>query len=258
MKRFAIIFLVFIMLFSSFVYADSQYTYKTTDPYTGYSLSVLDLANLFDSLDVMAVSREMEPVLKYGNAMCVTYSRNSDTWKKLQGKTTSEKAKILANYYLNGNGVLFLIDMDGREIYIYAVGPVYDVITKSYATIIADNTYQYASRRNYGKCASATFEQIAARLQGYRIAEPLRYITSILMALICGIFVNFLIVYGSRRKRSRKKLKNMKAHMYIEDTRVRVTSKTKIQSSSGGGSGGRGGGGFSGGGFSGGGGGHRF
>lgn len=115
MKRFAIFFILFVMLFPSFVYADSEFTYKTTDPYTGYSLSVLDLANLFDSLDAMAVSREMEPVLKYGNAMCVTYSRNSDTWKKLQGKTTSEKARILASYYLNGNGVLFMIDMEGRD-----------------------------------------------------------------------------------------------------------------------------------------------
>lgn len=259
MKRIAIIFLLFMMLLPSFVYANSNSVNKTVNPYTGYSMSVLDLADIFDSLDVLTITSEMEPVLNYGNAMCVTYGRNSASWKKLQGKTTSEKAGILANYYLDGNGVLFLIDMEGREIYIYAVGPVYDVITKSYANIIADNTYKYASNRRYGKCASATFEQIAARLQGYRIAEPLRYITSVLMALICGVFVNFLIVYGSRKKRSRKKLKNMKIDMKILNLKTRVTSKTKIQSSSGGGSGGsRGGGGFSGGGFSGGGGGHRF
>ena len=264
MKKIICILFIILSLLSTSVFAENfsdnstahgtgEFAYQNINPQTGYSFKIIDDANLLSSMNMISVSNAAEPILKYGNALFVTYAQQPTKHTNLSNLSTEKKAKKFAESYLGGNGTVFIIDMQERMIYIVSTGDVYKVITPAYGRIITDNAYKYASNKQYGKCGQIAFEQIARRLQGYRIAEPLRYITAILFALLSGFLLNFIIVYTSRKK---KKVKTkIQEDMNIIDSKVTISSKHRIKSNSGGGFSSSGGGG---GGFSGGGGGHRF
>lgn len=75
-----------------------------------------------------------------------------------EGKTAGDYAE---NFYINGtygagkdySGVLFLIDMDNRELYILPVGKMNRFLTDKRWNAILDDTYEAAGSREYGVCA---------------------------------------------------------------------------------------------------------
>ena len=160
------------------------------------------------------------------------------------------------------SGTLFVIDMDQRNIWIHSDGAVYEVITTAYANTITDNVYRYASKGDYYGCASEAFRQIHELLRGRRIAQPMKYISNALLALILALLVNYGLVIGFTRLRKPKKeeiLASIHRRFDYRNLHAVYTHQTKIYDpvsggSSGGGSSSGGGGGSS----SGGGGGHSF
>ena len=166
------------------------------------------------------------------------------------------------------SGTLFLIDMSNREIFIFSDGNNYNIITTNKAYSITDNVYRYASRAEYYECASNAFKQIYALLNGYKIFEPMRYISNGFISIILAAFINFFIVmYKSKLKASgaTEILKGCKVKFDITNIHPHQIGTRKVyspQSDSGGSGFGSSGGGFSGGGggggSSGGGGGHGF
>ncbi len=59
--------------------------------------------------------------------------------------------------------------------------------------------YRYASGGDYFSCADEAFQQIFALLQGNRIAQPMKYISNALLAVILALLLNFgLISYYMR------------------------------------------------------------
>ena len=150
-----------------------------------------------------------------------------------------------------------------REIRIHSDGKVYRTITNAKANTITDNIYRYATREEYYLCAEHAFEEILSVLKGQRIAQPMKYLSNALLALILSVLLNF-----SWLKARAKKLKPKRAVVLAVSGMAAVAAACKAErfirqtkvyhsSSSGGGGGGRGGGG-GGGGHSGGGGGHWF
>ena len=102
------------------------------------------------------------------------------------------------------NGTIFVIDRCLNEIYLYSDGSAHKTITNSRAYSITDNTYIYATSSynyDYYTCARETFDQIQSLMEGRRIAEPMRYICSALLAVILALFVNFFFVMYSSRSR---------------------------------------------------------
>ena len=102
-----------------------------------------------------------------------------------------------------------MIDRDLNEIYLYSAGDAYKTITSARATSITDNTYIYATAsygRDYYKCSYETMRQVLTLLEGRRIAEPMRYICSALLAIILALLINYFIVmfYSRSRKESDK------------------------------------------------------
>lgn len=159
--------------------------------------------------------------------------------------------------------LFFLIDMDNRNIWIHSDGAVYKVITTSYANTITDNVYRYASAGDYYECAAKAYEQITDLLKGYKIAQPMKYINNILLALILALLLNYGAVsfFARLRKPGRKELLGSTVnHFSYTRPEVRFVRESRTynpvssSSRSGGSSGGGGGGGSR----SGGGGGHRF
>ena len=224
-------------------------------------LVISDGADLLTEDEEQSLRSVMEPILEYGCAGFCSVSSNP-------GSAPAYAESFYLRTFGKTDGVLFLIDMDNRKIYIYSGNRVYQTVTKTRAETITDNVYRYASKNQYYECAAEAFREIHTLLEGGRIAQPMKYASNALLALILAFLINFIIVRSvTKLKAPREKeiLEGAKAYFNTAPGTAEFTHKTKrydpIQTSSGGGGGGGfsgGGGGGGGGGFSGGGGGHSF
>lgn len=70
--------------------------------------------------------------------------------------------------------------------------------------------YTYASDADYYICAMKVYEQEYTLLQGRKIAQPMKYISNALLAVVIAVVINYIIVrvYSSKRKASTKSLMN--------------------------------------------------
>lgn len=242
--------LLLLILPGQAVYA-SVYENQETD----YEVIIEDQADLLTDAEEADLLEDMKPITEYGNVAFVSISENS------YYSTETFAREFYRSYFGKSSGTVFVIDMDERYIWIHSDGAVYKRITTSYANTITDNVYSYASDQEYYNCASDAYEQIYTLLEGGRIAQPMKYICNLLLAVILALLINFFIVmwYSRSKKASTSELLTGIYHKVdILNPTVTHTHQTKRYSpqSSGSGGGGRSGGG--GGGRSGGGGGHRF
>lgn len=231
-------------------YAEEKYHNGTT----GYRVIIEDDADLISSPQEDALAEVMEGITAYGNV----------AFKSIDDNGYSTERYIKAYYeemFGTESGTVFLIDMDNRNIWIHSNGGIYRVITGSYADVITDNVYRYASDGDYFSCGREAFSQILARLRGERIAQPMKYISNLLLSVILGLMATYFMVrtMSMSRKPSDKELLEATRYQYLltdpQTIHTGTTKKYDPPSSGGGGrSGGSGGGGRSGGG----GGGHRF
>ena len=230
--------------------------FEYTNPQTGYCVYIDDAEGLLTDSEKAQLIEDMKPVTEYGNAGFVSCDNNSVSTKKY-----SEDR--YASVFGSESGSLLVIDMGMREFYIKNNGEISKVITNAYSNTISDNIYKYASDRYYYKFAATCFLQEMELLRGGRIAQPMRYISAGLIALILGLMINFLILRAVTlpgKASPHEVIDAARVDFILRNPQSRLTNSTRvyspIRSSGGGGGGSRGGGGFSGGGGSGGG--HRF
>lgn len=254
---------VFVMtlVFALPAFADESPSY--TNEETGSVVAVIDAADLLSSSEEKELLESMKEITEYCNAFFVTsdelhYSSVSDFAKELNNQLASRFGVSSAD------STTFLIDMYDREMYIYSGTNVYKVITKANANTITDNTYTYASKGDYYRCAEETFIQIYKILDGQEIARPMKYITAALLAIFIGLFVGYIILRIKTKNKNDSALEetgnllNNKCKVEVFNAILTNTIKRRHVESDGGGSSGGGGGGSSGGGGGGGGGGHSF
>lgn len=228
-----------------------------TNPDTGFYIILEDDAKLLTDTECEELVATMQKITEYGNVAFKTVSTNASSAENLARNFYRQK-------FGSESGTLFLIDMDNRKIWIYSDGTVYQTITSSYANTITDNVYRYASGKDYFRCANEAFQQIFALLQGNRIAQPMKYISNALLAVILALLLNFgLVSYYMRitKPRNSEILDSIQRKFEYTKPIATFTNETKEYSpvdtgSSGGGSSHSSGGG--GGHSSGGGGGHSF
>ena len=241
------------------VRAEEEEAYKAsyTNPDTGYEAVIEDDAELIEESDYEALIDLMKQITPYGNVMLKTIDTNSIS-------TEGYVRSLYNSRYGSGSGTIFIIDMHNRNIWIHSNGAINRTINKAYAETITDNVYTYASDADYYICAMKVYEQEYTLLQGRKIAQPMKYISNALLAVVIAVVINYIIVrvYSSKRKASTKSLMNgLFEYRAFNNCNVVFTHQTKTysprESSSGGSSGGGGGGGSSGGG-GGSGGGHSF
>lgn len=230
-----------------------------TNPDTGYSVVVEDDAGLLTGEECEELAAVMKKITAYGNAAFKTVAQNSSSTERLAGSYYKER-------FGTDSGTLFLIDMDNRNIWIFSDGAIYKTVTSSYADTVTDNVYRYAGNGDYYTCGVRAFEQIYDLLEGNRIAQPMKYISNALLAVILSLLINFgLVRYFSKLKSPGEGeiLKSIEKKFTYTEPVATYTHTSKrydpVSSSSGGSSGGGSSGGSSGGGSSsGGGGGHSF
>ena len=239
-----------LMIYSSFiVLAADNALYVNSE--TGYGIYIYDREDLLTDEEEAKLAESMRPLTNYGGAAFVTTASKD-----------AETAVRDASYSIfnNASSTLFLIDMGVREIKLANTGDIYKVVTNNYMNIITDNAYTYASDGDYLGCAQSVFDQEYNVLDGQRIAQPMRYLTNILTAIVLGLLINFIYVWVKKGKVSITDSELIAAAAGAAAgtaiSRHRVSSRrTRVSSSSGSGGGSSGGGG---GGFSGGTGGHKF
>ena len=254
-----------------------------TDPQTGYTASIVDLADLLSDEEEARLLEEMKPLTTYGHALLLTVN-DPDYFEDI--------AENLYHQYLGwDSGTMLLINMTSRELGFYSDGENYRLITRTNAETIADNIYLYARSGDWYTCCSRGFQDVLALLEGSRIARPMKYIGNGLMALTVSILLNYLFLgLLMRDKKSKNETllgspQGKLAYAHGSERVLATSSRFSLGlllgmivlfilrialslfangggggggSSSGGSSGGGGGGGHSSGGHSGGGGSHRF
>ena len=226
-----------------------------------FELLIDDSADILTAEEENRLEKDMTKLLEYGNILFV--SENVEI--------NDAYSAAVAYYYKNfgyENGTIFYINMKSRYIYIYSEGDNGKILTKMKSNIITDNVYKYASIEKYYECASEAFSQIYTVLNGGKIAQPLRYICSMIIALISSFMVCFIYAYfSSQNKETRINdlINSVDAKLNVNNFNAVITGEDKVyippsSSSSGSSFRGRsGGGGFSGGRIGrGSGGGHRF
>lgn len=232
-------------------FAEEKYRNETT----GYQVLIEDDADLLTGEEENRLAELMKEITEYGSVALKTIDYNSRS-------TQSYIKEYYSDTFGKGSGTVFLIDMDNRNIWIQSDGRIYRIITTSYADTITDNVYKYATNADYYGCCYEAFSEMLTLLRGNRIAQPMKYISNVLLAIIISLFIMYFVVraMSASRKPNEKELLEATRHQYqLNNPQAVFTHTTKTYSppsSSGGGGGGHGGGG--GGGHSGGGGGHSF
>ena len=228
-----------------------------------------DGRNLLNDEEEKALEEKMLELTPYGDVAFVSVYQFGDTGKYAQ--------RTYYSFFGTDSGLLFVIDVGQHNIWIYADGEIYRTITKANANTITDNVYHYASEGNYFECAYEAFDQALTLLKGSRIAQPMKYISNALIALVIAVIVDlFYLAFWDYNPNDQNSQDDQNTDIVSAmTTAVSIVVSEKIITKSlenvylgtyegpiidrGGGIGGHSGGGSSGGGgFSGGGGGHSF
>ena len=136
-----IVLLVFVLLLLPIkVLADENIIF--TNEETNYSVIIDDKADLISEEDEARLKDTMIGITKYANVIFLSTDSNPSTAK-------SYADDYILSRYRNENGVIFLIDMDNRIIWLAATGNTRSIITNGKAESITDNVFRYASSKEY-------------------------------------------------------------------------------------------------------------
>ena len=163
------------------------------------AVSVLAANQLFveDNADILTPDEEARLIRDY-SAITEYMGAAFVTTDAASAGTSAFAEDYAISHYGNSPAVIFVIDMYDRELYIYSNGTALKTITRADARAITDNVYKSASRGDYYECADRTFSQILGKCRGERLARPVKHITNALIAVLCGILLNYYLTVYSR------------------------------------------------------------
>lgn len=187
------IFLLFLMVCLQ-IRTLNVYATMYENPDNKYIVIIEDNAGLLEKDEINNLTTTMKELTKFGNVALVTIDKNATSAKRYANERYD---------YLFGNrsdGTLILIDMKNREIVLVSEGRVKQVITNSIADVIMDNVYKFASKQDYYTCANTAFLQVYQSLNDEQIPMPMKKISNALLALTCGVLINYWIVRSYTKK----------------------------------------------------------
>ena len=167
---------------------DCQYV----NPDTGYEIRILDDADLLSADEEQKLIEDMKPITDFGHIMF--WSTDSMSFEP------EEQAKEKrASYYGRASAGILEINMSNRYITFHSDGKIYELVSESYARSITDNASHYASEQRYYDCAREVYAEAYEVLRGNHIAEPMKYISYTVIALMLAFVIVVGIVFGKRR-----------------------------------------------------------
>ncbi len=217
---------------------------------TGYRWMIRDDAEFFDGEDMTELESLLQEITQYCNVGLLTTTDHA-----YSSTTALAEGTLSSMFGGNANAVVYVIDRDLNEIYLLASGRAGNTLTVSRCYAVTDNTYQSAHNGRYYKNSCETMEQVLTLMQGQRIAQPMKIICSILLAIIVALLINYFIVMAFSRTKKASKAEIIEGtfqQVNFANAAVMPTGTTRtyrpINGHGGGGHGGHGGGGHGGGG----------
>lgn len=233
-----------------FAFADDEagkggYLYDQ-NPETQYYWFVDDEAGLYTYEDAQALMDVLQPLTENGNAGIVTIDYN------YKGNCEAYAENFIwENFGRTENTIVFLIDMDTRNLVVSSEGKYFNSVSTSVFDTITDNVYRYASDGDYLGCAKEAVSEIITVYAGGRIAQPMKYISNAILALILSLVITYFIARGTSstsKATTRETLKSIFSQHKFGNAQKTLTGTTKEYSPRSSGSGGSHGGGGGGGG----------
>ena len=160
-----------------------------TNAETGYAVRIIDELGLLTEAERAALLEDMKPITRYGNvAFWTTEIRASDE---------IEQARLKRRELFElTSGTIFVINMNIRKLTIQSYGEMYDVVTKARANSITNYVRNYATRGEYYSAAKIAFGQIYDLMRGSRIPEPMKHLSNACIALMAGLIIMLMTVFG--------------------------------------------------------------
>ena len=232
-------------------------TEKELAPAPGtYPVNIVDRAELLSDAEEKKLLQTMQAVAAYHPTAFVSVSSTG-------GKSTSRYAELLFDdIFPQKNGILFLIDMDNRKIWLQKANGNAK-LTTALCNTVTDNVYRYATAANYYACANNAFKQVCKILEGEQVPQTMKHLSNLFLALVAAVLIVFHFAAKGTGVIKPKKVfdvdDNMTRQLSTGNVKKRFLRKIETRSydsssDSGGGFSGGGGGGFSSGGGGGGGG----
>ena len=169
----------------NFTFAETSGTKRYTNPETGYSVYIIDDAYLLSESEEEALVEDMKPITDFGHIIF---------WSTKTGAINEISQAQDMRFIVCGDesSGIFAINMKEHTVTFQSDGKIYEYVSRSYARSITDNVSGYASSGDYYSCASEAFSQVLSVLRGNRIAEPMKYISFV----VIGLMLSFVIVVG--------------------------------------------------------------
>lgn len=227
----------------SLVEEDKGYYLYENDS-SGYQILIDDAAGLLSEDEGRQLAPYMAGCSDGGYVMLVTTDYND------RGNAEAYAENYYRSRIPEESGILFLIDMDTRELLFYSEGAYHRELSGSTMNVIGDNIYKYASNGDYYSCAQEAFSEISDVLEGKRIAAPMKYISNACLAILLALIINYFIARGVSKaaKPSDSEIMNsIFSRFSFTDPAVKFLHESRRYSPRSSGSGGSGGGGGGGG-----------
>lgn len=184
---------------------------------SAYRIVLEDDADLLDEKDKTELMQYMGQVQSYGHVAFKSIKENPDTTEEFARQYYQEQ-------FGTESGIVFVIDMQNRYIWIHSDGAVSEIITDDYADIITDNVYTYATNKTYYYCAKQVYKQAYDLLRGEKIKQPMKYISNALLGLVLSVLLHFVLIICSSRIRQIRS-RNLLKHI---DHRFQFTSEPTV------------------------------
>lgn len=180
---FALIAGIVIFLNSELIYAESQY--KNTE--TEYEAFIQDDMDLLTEENEKELLKTMEKITEFGGVAFVSISEEEkNSWEYAR--------KSYLELFCGENGVVFLINMYDKSIYIYCGGGLSYSLTNSKITEISKKVSYYISHENYVLACKKAYSEMLTILERDEVTTVRKYVSNGVLALILGFFVTFIAV----------------------------------------------------------------
>ena len=149
---------------------------------TGFRVVIEDDIDLLSTEEERQLLDDMIPLTEYGNAAFWS-TRESASNELIQAE-----ARRRALFDLESASIL-VINMNLRKVSIQSYGRLYDVITVSRANSITNNVRNDLTRGQYYAASSKAFAQMDSLMRGNRIAQPMKVLSNVCIALMIGLML---------------------------------------------------------------------
>ena len=168
-----------------------------TNPETGYQALISDDINLLTADEKLKLVEDMMPVTEFGHV--IFWTTNKYASNEIEQARQARKA-----CYGYDSASIFVINMANRKLTIQSYGTLYKSVNDSKARSITDNVSHYATSKQYYSCAKEAFSQMYTTAMGASIAEPMKYLSYIVISLMLGVTIALAIAFSRRFNPLRK------------------------------------------------------